>query len=340
MAAPAQAAAAAAAAAAAHDFTVDAAVPACLSLPPREFLAARPHIHRLMAACMVFRRAEQHASTDNNNTNNATTTSDNRGRKQEERQGPVLQALLIRRAAADSYSLKWEIPGGSVSLARDASVLAAAARELREETGLRVARVRRPLGMLMHSSPSPLSCAPGDRDVDGTEDKAGEEQQEQEQAQEQERTLLLVEPPPGLGISPAEEQARQDPADDALTVTFLETGRRWGKVALLVDVREAVEGIPSRGRIGFTGGDDKEDGEGDRGGLGRKGGQAGQGAAAPTIVMDPREHEEWAWLTEEQVRRGVDAAGRPMEYTSAGVWRGVLAGFAARRALEGDDTPS
>ncbi|RAL17448.1 NUDIX hydrolase [Aspergillus homomorphus CBS 101889] len=48
--------------------------------------------------------------------------------------------LLLRRALTDSLPGIWEIPGGSCDPATDASVLAGAAREIREETGLMVAR--------------------------------------------------------------------------------------------------------------------------------------------------------------------------------------------------------
>ena len=43
--------------------------------------------------------------------------------------------LLLQRAPASGWALKWEIPGGAVE-AGDESVLHAAARELREEAGL------------------------------------------------------------------------------------------------------------------------------------------------------------------------------------------------------------
>ncbi|KAK2034175.1 NUDIX domain-containing protein [Colletotrichum zoysiae] len=52
------------------------------------------------------------------------------------------RVLLLQRAAHDSMPLRWEAPGGAVDDA-DASVLAACARELREETGLEAVRVVR-----------------------------------------------------------------------------------------------------------------------------------------------------------------------------------------------------
>ncbi|KAK1597138.1 NUDIX hydrolase domain-like protein [Colletotrichum navitas] len=52
------------------------------------------------------------------------------------------RVLLLQRAAHDSMPLRWEAPGGAVDAA-DPSVLAACARELREETGLGAVRVVR-----------------------------------------------------------------------------------------------------------------------------------------------------------------------------------------------------
>ncbi|KAL8380852.1 hypothetical protein RB595_005239 [Gaeumannomyces hyphopodioides] len=46
------------------------------------------------------------------------------------------RVLLVQRAASDGVPDRWETPGGSVEPAADATVLAAAARELREEAGL------------------------------------------------------------------------------------------------------------------------------------------------------------------------------------------------------------
>lgn len=321
-------------------FTVAEGLPASLSLSPSEFLAARPHIHRLMAACMVFRRGggEDREQQCQHHQEQEEEQQQQQQQQEQQQQAPPLQTLLVRRAASDSYPLKWEIPGGSVSTARDASVLHAAARELREETGLRVARFHCPLGMV--PAPLPANPPPATAGVAaaassslGHEDEAGNGNGigcEDGNGNGDER----LSSPPGLGIAPEEEHARQEPHDEALTVTFWETGRRWGKVSLLVDVREDVARIPSRGRI-----PDRDVAPAAAAAAAAAATPAPAvaneeaGPSPPTIVMDPREHEEWAWLTEEEVRRGVDARGRRMEYTSEGVWRGILAGFAARRAL-------
>ncbi|KAK8004309.1 hypothetical protein PG989_004028 [Apiospora arundinis] len=48
--------------------------------------------------------------------------------------------LLVQRAPHDSMPLLWEVPGGACD-DTDKTVLHAVARELREETGLRAARI-------------------------------------------------------------------------------------------------------------------------------------------------------------------------------------------------------
>ncbi|UNI16400.1 hypothetical protein JDV02_002835 [Purpureocillium takamizusanense] len=359
-------------------FTTAPGLPASLSLPLGEFLAARPHIHRLMAACMVFRRGggEREDDDDDEEEGEEDDYEEEGGEPQQQREKkqkqqkrrqatPPLQTLLIRRAASDSYPLKWEIPGGSVSASRDASVLHAAARELREETGLRVAHVHCPLGMVSSSSSSssaagPSGSHPGPSGTTTTppppptttatttpaESAAAATAKQHARG---EGALPAAPAVPRFGIAPEEEQARQEPGDEALTVTFWETGRRWGKVCLLVDVREDVARVPSRGRIAEappSAGAADVDTTSPPAAMEREGGGEAAGAAvaaasssAPTIVMDPREHEEWAWLTEEQVRHGGGGMGAPtMEYTSEGTWLGILAGFAARRALDGGGT--
>ncbi|KAH8653708.1 NUDIX hydrolase domain-like protein [Xylariales sp. PMI_506] len=60
---------------------------------------------------------------------------------------PEPRLLLIQRAPHDSMPLCWEIPGGAVD-DEDETVLHGAARELREEAGLRAARMVAELGPL------------------------------------------------------------------------------------------------------------------------------------------------------------------------------------------------
>ncbi|KAI8668262.1 Nudix hydrolase domain-containing protein [Fusarium keratoplasticum] len=85
------------------------------SSTPAAFLAANPSIHHLMTGALVT---------------NA--------------QG---QVLLLRRAPHDSWPLKWEIPGGCVD-DEDVNIVAAAVRELWEETGLRAKIVKAPVRLV------------------------------------------------------------------------------------------------------------------------------------------------------------------------------------------------
>lgn len=114
------------------------------------------------------------------------------------------RALLLQRSPTNSYPLHWEIPGGSTEPS-DTSIVASAARELWEETSLRASHILRPVGLLPEH--------------------------------------LLPSQPGPLGISPGEEDARQE-MDGAL-VTFWETGRRWAKCTVLVAV-ESVEDVRVR----------------------------------------------------------------------------------------------
>ncbi|KAH6893469.1 NUDIX hydrolase domain-like protein [Thelonectria olida] len=56
--------------------------------------------------------------------------------------------LLLRRAPTDSWPNKWEVPGGCVD-PTDASFVAAAVRELWEESGLVATHVKAPVGLLL-----------------------------------------------------------------------------------------------------------------------------------------------------------------------------------------------
>ncbi|KAF5022609.1 hypothetical protein F66182_5355 [Fusarium sp. NRRL 66182] len=67
---------------------------------------------------------------------------------------PQGKILLLRRAAHDSWPLLWEIPGGCVD-DTDADLVAAAARELWEEAGLRTKSVKAIVGMIPASELPP-----------------------------------------------------------------------------------------------------------------------------------------------------------------------------------------
>ncbi|KAL8409568.1 hypothetical protein RB594_007855 [Gaeumannomyces avenae] len=74
-------------------------------VPVPQYLATQPGVDELLTAAAVF----------------------------DPRTGKI---LLVQRAASDGVPHRWETPGGSVEPAADATVLAAAARELHEESGL------------------------------------------------------------------------------------------------------------------------------------------------------------------------------------------------------------
>ncbi|ATY61731.1 NUDIX domain [Cordyceps militaris] len=98
-----------------YDYSFDASL-AAFNISKAAFLAAHPHIARIMAAAMVFRPSSPP------------------------------RTLLLCRAATDTYPLKWEVPGGSVDAA-DATILDGVARELFEESGLTATRLAAPILM-------------------------------------------------------------------------------------------------------------------------------------------------------------------------------------------------
>ncbi|KAJ4207272.1 hypothetical protein NW767_002523 [Fusarium falciforme] len=85
------------------------------SSTPAAFLAANPSIHHLMTGALV-------------------TNAEG-------------QVLVLRRAPHDSWPLQWEIPGGCVD-DEDVNIVAAAVRELWEETGLRAKLVKAPVRLV------------------------------------------------------------------------------------------------------------------------------------------------------------------------------------------------
>lgn len=88
--------------------------PAILSLaldPAAKYLAAHPGTTNLLASAAVFDQQQR--------------------------------LLLVQRAPTDYFPLKWELPGGSVDVGEDGSMVAGAVRELYEETGLVARKVKR-----------------------------------------------------------------------------------------------------------------------------------------------------------------------------------------------------
>ncbi|KAL7918489.1 NUDIX hydrolase domain-like protein [Trichoderma austrokoningii] len=130
-------------------------------------------------------------------------------RQQHQNEPP--QILLLRRSPQDSYPLKWEAPGGSVD-SDDASILAAAARELFEETALSSCHFHAVLGMTKQEAEQLFSS---------TEDKR----------------------PDNWGVDPNDERAEdiEVQVSEHLTIlltTFHEPDGIWGKVNFLATAAE------------------------------------------------------------------------------------------------------
>lgn len=101
-----------------------------LNIPARTFLDANPGFDGLASGSLVFTRAPPSPPPPPGPSNPGSAGLAT------ERQDRL---LIIQRAAQDSMPSRWEVPGGAVD-ADDASILAGLARELREETGLRLVR--------------------------------------------------------------------------------------------------------------------------------------------------------------------------------------------------------
>ncbi|KAI5457789.1 NUDIX hydrolase domain-like protein, partial [Mariannaea sp. PMI_226] len=113
------------------------------------------------------------------------------------------QVLILRRSPTDSWPLKWEVPGGSVDIPGDASMVDAAVRELWEESGLVATSVK----AAVHLHPSAPARIDEATNGDGTPKEEGETQVEM--------------------------------LDDL--VVFRETGNTWAKLTAWMDVKSCDE---------------------------------------------------------------------------------------------------
>lgn len=196
--------------AAAQSFIVSAGLER-FSVPVATYLSANPGIDVLATSAIVFHHAPRE-------------------------DGPP-RVLLVQRAGDDTLPLRWEVPGGRADDAEDATVLHAAARELREETGLRARRL--------------VGCA----------DEAGRDY--------------------GLGGP----------------------GGVWRFLTFVVEAGPAG------------------DGAGD--------GEPAAAAAAPSVVLDPREHCRFLWATEAEVRANL-CGEVELEFTGVELEGVLLGAFRSR----------
>ncbi|KAM7184414.1 hypothetical protein V8F20_012237 [Naviculisporaceae sp. PSN 640] len=97
------------------------------NISPQAYLAANPSLTDLVVSAILFDQPLNQPAT-----------------------GTPARTLLIQRAATDGYALYWECPGGGVELghnvqqghASDRTILTAVAREVFEETGLKVTDIQ------------------------------------------------------------------------------------------------------------------------------------------------------------------------------------------------------
>ncbi|KIW05893.1 uncharacterized protein PV09_03088 [Verruconis gallopava] len=110
-------------------FTFPAAL-AAYDVTGKTWLEAHMDTHVLMTATMVFAR---------------------------DGSSGTVKLLLLQRSLSDTFPGCWEVPGGAVDEDTDETILEAAARELREETGLTLSRFVRVVSTARFSTGEPRS---------------------------------------------------------------------------------------------------------------------------------------------------------------------------------------
>lgn len=109
------------------NFGISPSVPQEYTVSIPTYLQANPTIGAVCVGAVVFRPTSCKQGTEEADAL--------------ERHGPSV--LLLQRAAHDFAGLMWEVPGGACEADKDATILHAVARELWEETGLRLTGVKR-----------------------------------------------------------------------------------------------------------------------------------------------------------------------------------------------------
>ncbi|KAK2062940.1 hypothetical protein LY76DRAFT_504671 [Colletotrichum caudatum] len=226
--------------------TAPAVLPYTLRFHPHRPSSSPRHTHRLCAAAAVVIAP-------------AATTAP--------------RILLLRRSARErALPHRWELPGGGADAA-DRDALAAAARELWEETGLRAARFAALVGCYQWEGAGPglaAEAVPGDQGWGLAGGGVG-----------------IVEAP----SSSSSSSFSSSPSEASAAATAVATAGRdaWRKYTYLVE----VEG-PAVGDV--------------------------------VVVVDPEEHEAFAWATEEEARAG-RCGDVVLEWTSEAQRLDVLRAF-------------
>ncbi|KAL8956130.1 MAG: hypothetical protein Q9183_006404 [Haloplaca sp. 2 TL-2023] len=104
------------------------------AIPLRSYLASHPQYDRLVVSAFIFAPpmpTHPHSHSPSHSPSAPSST---------QQTSPTSHLLLLRRAAHDTaYPTKWEVPGGQADKA-DPTILHSLAREVFEETGLRLTR--------------------------------------------------------------------------------------------------------------------------------------------------------------------------------------------------------